>query len=64
MNPDGKLLGSPHIHTYREGYGDKWASTLPSNVFTKAANRHKTFDEFLSFCNVVEPPYIRWGLTA
>lgn len=22
-NPDGEEIGSPHIHLYREGYGDK-----------------------------------------
>ena len=64
VNPDGKSLGSPHIHTYCEGYGDKWASALPVNVFTNAADRSTTFNDFLGFCNVVEPPYIRWGLTA
>jgi hypothetical protein len=24
-NPDGEELQSPHLHVYREGYGDKWA---------------------------------------
>lgn len=24
-NPDGSEVGVPHLHLYREGYGDKWA---------------------------------------
>lgn len=24
-NPDGQELACPHLHIYREGYGDKWA---------------------------------------
>lgn len=24
-NPDGTEVGVPHLHLYREGYGDKWA---------------------------------------
>ena len=24
-NPDGTMVECPHIHKYREGYGDKWA---------------------------------------
>ena len=63
QNPDGKPVGSPHIHMYREDYGDKWAHALPGNAFTDMADRLKTFDDFLGLCNVVEPPYIRWGLT-
>src|SRR5436305_1082652 len=29
-NPDGTVLPCPHIHEYREGYGDKWAQPLSS----------------------------------
>jgi hypothetical protein len=28
-NPDGEELLCPHIHLYREGYGDKWAFAVP-----------------------------------
>lgn len=24
-NPDDTEIGSPHLHVYREGFGDKWA---------------------------------------
>ena len=61
VNPDGQSVGSPHIHTYREGYADKWASILPGNVFINAADRRRTFDDFLSFCNVIDPPQNEFG---
>jgi|GEM_PF-998922 len=27
-NPDGEEIGCPHIHIYREGFGDKWANVM------------------------------------
>ena len=32
-NPDGEELESPHLHVYREGYGDKWAVPVPTGAF-------------------------------
>ena len=63
QNPDGKFVGSPHLHIYREGYGDKWAYPLPRIIFTDETDRLKTFEDFLDYCNIVDAPYIRWGLT-
>ncbi len=62
-NPDGTPIGSPHIHIYREGYGDKWAEDLPVSDFADASNRWNTFQDFLRFCNIVEPPHINRGLS-
>ena len=28
-NPDGAEIACPHLHVYREGYGDKWAVPAP-----------------------------------
>lgn len=28
-NPDGAAIGYPHLHRYREGYGDTWATDVP-----------------------------------
>ena len=28
-NPDGTAVGVPHLHVYREGYGDKFAYEVP-----------------------------------
>jgi len=32
-NPDGEEIGSPHLHLYREGFGDKWAFSCAKPAF-------------------------------
>lgn len=61
-NPDGEEIPSPHLHIYREGYGDKWAIRVPINSFTEIENIRVTFDDFLRYCNVTVPPHIEWPL--
>lgn len=61
-NPDGQEVGSPHLHLYREGYGDKWAYAVPPGDFTDLASLWHTLEDFMRFCNIVEPPTIRRGL--
>lgn len=58
-NPDGKDIGSPHLHLYREGFGDKWAIPVPLDQFPNLDDPWLTLDDFMRFCNVVEPPIIR-----
>jgi hypothetical protein len=31
-NPDNTEVACPHLHVYREGYGDKWAMSLPGKI--------------------------------
>ena len=45
-NPDGEEIGSPHIHLYREGFGDKWAFPIPSEPGQPVANA-RTFHAVL-----------------
>lgn len=61
-NPDGVEIPVPHIHTYREGYGDRWAIPVPTDQFRSVANVWTTFEDFLRFCNITQPPYIDRGL--
>jgi hypothetical protein len=61
-NPDGTEIGSPHLHLYREGFGDKWAFPVPHTAFTDLNNYWHTLQEFMIFCHIVEPPMIRKGL--
>jgi len=61
-NPDGEEIGSPHFHLYREGFGDKWAVPLPSDLFTDLRDPWRMLDDFMRYCNVIEPPIIRRGL--
>ena len=60
-NPDGEEIGPPHIHVYREGYGDKWAFPLPAD-FRAVADLWTTLDDFFGYCNVTRPPVIQGGL--
>ena len=62
-NPDGKLIPSPHIHEYWEGYGDKWAYPLPIIAFKNVSNQRITFQDFLRYCNITKPPHIKRGLS-
>ncbi|HPJ69056.1 MAG TPA: hypothetical protein PLQ82_13780 [Desulfobacteraceae bacterium] len=61
-NPDGNEISSPHLHIYREGYGDKWAMSLPLDKFPDINNLWHTLQDFLRFCHIIEPPIIERGL--
>jgi hypothetical protein len=63
-NPDDEEVGTPHLHLYREGLGDKWAVPLPADRFTNLNDTWQTLDDFMRYCNIVEPPTIRRGLSA
>ncbi len=56
-NPDGEEMGCPHLHLYREGFGDKWAIALP-DVFSETDNAWVTLNEFMDYCNVATKPTI------
>ena len=64
VNPDGREVGAHHLHLYREGYGDKWAFPIPGDRFTDLGDSWRTFQDFLGFCNIVQPPNVRRGLAA
>lgn len=63
-NPDGGHVGSPHLHQFREGYGDKWAYPVPSGTFADLSDAWQTLQDFMVYCNIVVPPIIRRGLFA
>lgn len=52
-NPDGEQIACPHIHIYREGYGDKWAQPLPA-LFIDHTNYWRILQDFMLFCNIDE----------
>ena len=60
-NPDDAEVPSPHLHLYKEGYGDKWAFAVPTG-FADLADPRQTLNDFLRLCGVTEPPTIRWRL--
>jgi len=61
-NPDGEEISSPHLHIYREGYGDKWAIPVPRDRFGDLSNSWQTLLDFMSYCNVVDAPIFERGL--
>lgn len=63
-NPDDEEIPCPHIHLYREGYDIKWAYPVPDDRFrfSNLTNEWTTLQEFMSYCNIVDPPTIKRGL--
>ena len=57
-NPDEEEVPCPHLHLYREGFGDRWAYPL-SGHFTNPADIWLTLEEFMDYCNIIEKPDIR-----
>lgn len=61
-NPDGEEIPSPHLHIYREGYGDKWAYPISIDKFPNIAQPAQAIYDFMGFCNIIEIPDIQIGL--
>ncbi len=65
-NPDSKIVGSPHLHIYREGYGDKWAyelDDLPDDIGFSIPpdNKIESWSKaFLDFCRIKGENTIDW----
>lgn len=60
-NPDGEEVECPHIHLYREGFGDKWAYPLP-NELKGIGDMYELLDKFMDYCHIVGKPTIERGL--
>jgi hypothetical protein len=52
----------PHLHVYREGFADKWASPIDPSEFTDTTNLVLTFQQFLARCKVEKTPPIQAAL--
>ncbi len=61
-NPDGTEIGVPHLHVYREGFGDKWAVAIPSGMLSKPEDAWQVLHDFMTYCVVEERPNIVRGL--
>lgn len=61
-NPDDQEIDCPHLHVYREGYGDRWAVPLPTGRFTTPGDPWLLLLEFMHFVNITVPPDIRRDL--
>ena len=58
-NPDDREVPAPHLHIYREGFGDKWAVPVPSAHFATLTDTWQTLQDFMAYCTIKEPPNIR-----
>lgn len=61
-NPDDTEVPCPHIHLYREGFGDRWAFTLSTDQFADTTDHWQTLLDFMRYCNVTRPPEFERGL--
>jgi hypothetical protein len=61
-NPDGQEIPCPHLHIYREGYGDKWAIAAPLDRYADTADLFSTCDVFMQHCNITGPAKMQRGL--
>ncbi|WP_416054597.1 DUF6978 family protein [Glaesserella parasuis] len=58
-NPDGEEIICPHIHLYREGYGDKWAYPLPDELKSVLDRPYELLDKFMDYCHIIGKPMIQ-----
>ena len=61
-NPDDEEIACPHLHLYREGYGDRWAHALPPDIFANPSDHWQTLMDFMRYCNVTRTPEFDRGL--
>ena len=61
-NPDDAEIPCPHLHLYREGYGDKWAYSVPADRFPNTSDRWILLEDFMSYVNITLTPDISRGL--
>ena len=60
-NPDGTEVASPHLHIYKEGFGDKYAIPLPQE-FANCSSLIEYLEKFMDYCNIIKKPDIAMGL--
>jgi hypothetical protein len=58
-NPDEQEIPCPHLHVYREGYGDKWAIPAPVARYPNTQDLFSTFEAFMQHCNITQIPTIQ-----
>ena len=58
-NPDGDEIGSPHLHLYRAGWGDRWAEPVSLEHFSNPGDTWQLLEDFMRFWNMVTEPVIQ-----
>lgn len=62
-NPDGAEVPCPHLHVYKEGFGDKWAYPAPAD-WDCTGGSLAVLDQFMAYCNIATRPDIRGDMFA
>lgn len=57
-NPDGTEIGCPHMHVYKEGYGAKWATEVPKDIFRNMDDIWNILEDFMNYCHITNTPNI------
>jgi hypothetical protein len=60
-NPDGIQIACPHLHIYREGFGDKWAFPLPEGKFANLDEITQILSDFMDECKATARPALQAG---
>ncbi len=61
-NPDGEEIGVPHLHLYKEGYNDKWAYPVPTDIFSNTDDHFEVLNDFMNYCNITDKPNFNKGI--
>jgi hypothetical protein len=61
-NPDGEEIPCPHLHTYREGFSDKWAVPAPVSRYINTMDLFSTCEAFIQHCNITGTSRMQRGL--
>ena len=61
-NPDETEIACPHLHIYKEGFGDKWAIAAPVERYGNSLDLFSTCEAFMQHCNITGPSKMQKGL--
>lgn len=61
-NPDDQEISCPHLHVYRDGFGDKWAIPIPEGKFKNINDSWQTLLDFMAYANITKIPNFEKGL--
>lgn len=61
-NPDAIEIPCPHLHVYREGFGDKWAIAAPVDRYPDTLDLFSTCEAFMRHRNITGPARMQKGL--
>ncbi|MFA6026039.1 MAG: hypothetical protein WC727_06315 [Ignavibacteriaceae bacterium] len=55
---NGKVIPSPHLHLYIEGFGEKWAVPAELLLSLDGKDIYEIMEDFFRYCNVKQLPKI------